>query len=547
MKILYKHKYSFYFFVVLLFSGTLFAFAAPFISSIVMVFLLALIAFVTHLTLSILNERQDLTTTILRQELDETYLKLAKTKTNLLHSEENIRKYTRIIEQSPMSVIITNLKGMIEFVNPRFTELTGYSFDEAIGENPRILKSGDMPPDEYKNLWDTIANGEVWRGVFHNKRKDGSLYWEYAHIAPVKTKSGKITHYIAVKEDITKKKEIDDAHRMYSSALHSISDSVLISDLNKKILYANNAFLNISEYTQEEIYGQSIDVFFPNEHDKSLIETIFKGKQAQSWHGEIPFKTKNGRIFYMLLSTSVIENTKNNPFAIVSVGYDLTREKNAQEITRKAEMLKTVQELAGAVSHEFAQPLQVLSNYIGLIQMGEYKPEFLDKSKKAVQQITELVANLSEITSIKKQDYLNAEIINLKASSKREVNNKRILIVDDETEILSTIHEIMSLSGYQSDMASSGMDAIKLINQNDYALILSDINMPRMNGTQLFEKLKILGYDGAFIFLTGYNLPEGTEHLMDKVDGLIHKPVDLKKLLDIVKGILEKKPREIEA
>jgi PAS domain-containing protein len=106
-----------------------------------MVFLLALIAFVTHLTLSILNERQDLTTTILRQELDETYLKLAKAKTDLLHSEENIRKYTRIIDQSPTSIVITNLKGSIEFVNPRFTELTGYSYDEAIGENPRILEA----------------------------------------------------------------------------------------------------------------------------------------------------------------------------------------------------------------------------------------------------------------------------------------------------------------------------------------------------------------------------------------------------------------------
>ena len=546
MKIIYKYKYSFYFFIILIFSGTLIAFAAPFIHSIIMVFLLALIAFISHISLSILDMHQDRKSSILRQELDEVYLELAKTKTKLLTSEENNRKYTRIIEQSPTSIIITDLKGNIEYVNPRFTELTGYSFKEAIGKNPRILKSGDMNDEDYKLLWDTITNGEVWRGELHNKRKDGSLYWEYAHIAPVKTKSGTITHYIAVKENITQKKEIDDARQMYSSALHSISDSVLITDLDKKIIYANSALLNISGYDQDEIQGQPIDVFFPDKYDRSLIDRIFNVRQAKAWRGELPFKNKNGRIFYMSISTSLITDNQKEPFSIVSVGYDLTQEKNAREIARKTEMLKTVQELAGAVSHEFAQPLQVLSNYISLIQMGEFKPEFLDRSKEAVKKITELVANLSEITSIQKQDYLNAEIINLKASAKGKNDSKKILIVDDETEILDTIHEIMSLSGYQSDVASSGMDALKLINENDYALILSDINMPRMNGTQLFEKAKIMGYNGAFVFLTGYNLPEGTEPLMDKVDGLIHKPVDLNKLLDLVKMILGEETGQTE-
>ncbi len=546
MKIIYKYKYSFYFFIILIFSGTLIAFAAPFIHSIIMVFLLALIAFISHISLSILDMHQDRKSSILRQELDEVYLELAKTKTKLLTSEENNRKYTRIIEQSPTSIIITDLKGNIEYVNPRFTKLTGYSFKEAIGKNPRILKSGDMNDEDYKLLWDTITKGEVWRGELHNKRKDGSLYWEYAHIAPVKTKSGTITHYIAVKENITHKKEIDDARQMYSSALHSISDSVLITDLDKKIIYANSALLNISGYDQDEIQGQPIDVFFPDKYDKSLIDRIFNVRQAKAWRGELPFKNKNGRIFYMSISTSLITDNQKEPFSIVSVGYDLTQEKNAREIARKTEMLKTVQELAGAVSHEFAQPLQVLSNYISLIQMGEFKPEFLDRSKEAVKKITELVANLSEITSIQKQDYLNAEIINLKASAKGKNDSKKILIVDDETEILDTIHEIMSLSGYQSDVASSGMDALKLINENDYALILSDINMPRMNGTQLFEKVKIMGYNGAFVFLTGYNLPEGTEPLMDKVDGLIHKPVDLNKLLDLVKMILGEETGQTE-
>ena len=538
MKILYKYKFSFYYLLILLFSGTLLVLADPYLSSLVLVALLALIAFVTHLALSLLNDRLDITTTLLRQELDETYLKLAKSKTKLLLSHENELKYTRIIEQSPTSIVITDIKGTIEYVNPRFSEVTGYSFEESIGANPRILKSGDMSADQYEILWDTISNGDIWRGEFHNKRKDGSMYWEYAHIAPVKNKNGRITHYIAVKEDITRKKEIDKARKMYSSALHSISDSVLITDLDKKILYANEAFIKTIEYDKEDVLNLPLDLFFPKQHNSELIQGIFLGAEAKEWHGELPFKSKSGRIFYMLLSTSIIVNKKNEPIAIVTVGYDLTQEKNAQEIARKAEMLKTVQELAGAVSHEFAQPLQILSNYIGLIKMGELKPEFLQKSEDSVRRITELVANLSEITSIQTQDYLNSEILNLNASANSDSSGNRILVVDDEIEILNTISELIQLSGYTCDTASGGLDALKLAEQHQYALILSDINMPRMNGAQLFEKLKIMGYKGSFIFLTGYNMPEGTEHLMDQIDGLLHKPVDLNTLLELIKKIM---------
>jgi PAS domain S-box-containing protein len=117
------------------------------------------------------------------------------------------------MEQSPVSIVITNTAGRIEYVNPKFTQVTGYSAAEVLGENPRILKSGEKPQEEYQRLWNTITAGDEWRGEFHNKRKNGELYWESALISPVKDAAGAITHFLAVKEDITERKRIEAALR----------------------------------------------------------------------------------------------------------------------------------------------------------------------------------------------------------------------------------------------------------------------------------------------------------------------------------------------
>jgi len=125
--------------------------------------------------------------------------------------ENQLRKLNQAVEQSPISIVITNLQGDIEYVNPKFTQITGYSSEEVIGQNPRILKSGETPPEEYRAMWQTISSGKEWRGEFHNKKKNGELYWEQAWIAPIFDKDGHITHYIALKEDITEKKHLEAA------------------------------------------------------------------------------------------------------------------------------------------------------------------------------------------------------------------------------------------------------------------------------------------------------------------------------------------------
>ena len=121
-------------------------------------------------------------------------------------AEEETIRLSRAIIQSPVSVIITDFDGTIEYINPKFTEITGYTLNEAIGQNPRVLKSNEHSKEFYENLWDTILSGKNWKGEFHNKRKNGELYWENAIISPIVNDEGKITHFVAIKEDITEKK-----------------------------------------------------------------------------------------------------------------------------------------------------------------------------------------------------------------------------------------------------------------------------------------------------------------------------------------------------
>lgn len=126
-------------------------------------------------------------------------------------AEAELKKLSTAMEQSPASVVITDLNGNISYVNPKFEEVTGYTADNVIGENPRFLNSGHTGKDEYDELWKTITAGKTWSGVFHNKKRDGTLFWERASIGPIFNDKGEITNFLAIKEDITKLKKTEES------------------------------------------------------------------------------------------------------------------------------------------------------------------------------------------------------------------------------------------------------------------------------------------------------------------------------------------------
>jgi two-component system NtrC family sensor kinase len=136
-------------------------------------------------------------------------------------NENALRQLSQAVEQSSVSVVIADLRGNITYVNRRFTECTGYSFEEVSGRNPRILKSGYSSAADYKQMWATIVQGGEWRGEFKNRKKNGELYWELAVISPIKDENGKPTHFLAVKEDVTERKRME-SHLRQAQKLEAV-------------------------------------------------------------------------------------------------------------------------------------------------------------------------------------------------------------------------------------------------------------------------------------------------------------------------------------
>ncbi|MDH5710996.1 MAG: EAL domain-containing protein, partial [Gammaproteobacteria bacterium] len=136
---------------------------------------------------------------------------------------DNLRQLSQAIEHSPVSVMITDLKGGIEYVNPEFCRVTGYTADEVIGKDPGILASGTTPSRQYKSMWDAIEEGRSWTGEIYNKKKSGECYWESMTISPVINAEGKKTHYLAIKEDITLRKDYED-RLLYQASYDKLTD-----------------------------------------------------------------------------------------------------------------------------------------------------------------------------------------------------------------------------------------------------------------------------------------------------------------------------------
>jgi len=163
--------------------------------------------------------------------------------------EKEMQKLLRVVEQSPESIIITNITGEIEYANPTIANLSGYTIKELIGKNPRIFNSGEKTKEEYTQLWNTIISGKIWQGEFHNKKKSGELYWESATISPLIDTSGNITNFVAIREDITEKK--NHKKDMITATEHAgESDrlkSTFLANMSHEIRTPLNSIIGFSE------------------------------------------------------------------------------------------------------------------------------------------------------------------------------------------------------------------------------------------------------------------------------------------------------------
>lgn len=326
-------------------------------------------------------------------------------------AEKQLRVLSRVVEQNPASIVITDYKGNIEYVNPKFTQQTGYTPEEVIGKNPRILKSGNKSSEEYKILWETITSGREWRGEFENVKKNGEIYFESAVISPIADEQGVITQFVAVKEDVTEKKMVDKQVRLLAHSLESISECVLVTDNNDRIIYNNESFNKTYGYKQGEVLGKHRNILLAPDIIPGEGENILQETRKGYWRGEVMNQRKDGTLFPVLLSTSEIIDEKELPLAQISVAMDITemirsRDELMQAKARAEESDRLKTAILNNMSHEIRTPMNAIMGFSSLMAEADEADknsyaEIIIKSSNQLLAVIDEVILLSRLQSEK--------------------------------------------------------------------------------------------------------------------------------------------------
>ncbi len=265
-------------------------------------------------------------------------------------AEKELLKVTRAVEQSSASVVITNINGDIEYVNPAFTKLTGYEMEEVTGQNPRVLKTGHTSLGEYEKMWYTITHFKTWEGEFLNKKKNGETYWEHATISPIMNEQQEITHFVAVKENITERKRIEQEQKRLLDIFENTNAFVAICDMNRRFIYANKAIRDILEIEDDDITQYLVDDFRGDEGFTILAEMDLALQKTGKWIGENTYRSRSGKEIPVMQVVVLHKDEAGINTQISTTALDLSRVKETEK-----DLLRLNREL-----REFSRHLQAV-------------------------------------------------------------------------------------------------------------------------------------------------------------------------------------------
>ena len=486
-------------------------------------------------------------------------------------TEEQIRKLSHAIEHSSATVVITDTEGNIEYANPKFTSLTGYSIEDVIGKNSRILKSGKTDPKVYKELWKTIISGNEWRGEFNNRKKNGELYWEAVSISPVKNEEGVITSYIAVKYDITEKKKMEEA-LLHSERLKSIGTITagISHEFNNilAIISGNVQLLEISRKDDEELMDALRTVKRATNDGVQISMRMLKStKTTIGTAGFVPFdinklinqaidftmpRWKNmaqakGINYYMVKEDvkevtvilcnptelrEVFVNIINNALdAMWPDGGYISFNTWSEEDTVFTSISDTGEGMTEDIKKNMFDPFFTTRIAIGAGLGMSMVYGIVTRHDGKIEVETE-VGNGSTFTL---QFPTATKTVSPKESPEPEQDIKskslRILVVDDEKNICELLGKLLSEVGRKVKTVDNGAEAIELAKSEDFDLVLCDIAMPVVCGYDVIKALNKLKKRPKIGIITGWDeklKPLENEDL--KVDFIIKKPFDLSEL-----------------
>ncbi len=341
--------------------------------------------------------------------------------------KDNLLTLSTAIEQSPSVVVITDLNGNIEYVNPKFTELTGYEKEEVLGKNPRILKSGHFLDKIYKEMWDTISAGGEWRGEFHNKKKNGDLYWEAASISSIKDSNGKLKQYLAVKEDITERKIVEDALKKSEQRLMDVQRISHLGSwewdaLTGKTIWSDENYRILGMEPGE--IEPSRDVFRLLIHPDDREHVIKFGMEAQKNHAKynqvFRILLKDGSIKYVSDWASNYYDSEGRHIHSTGIIQDITQRVEYEERIKTS--LEEKNALLRELYHRTKNNMQVISAMLNLsaskLDDSKVSEVFTDLNNRiqSMSMVHEKLYQSQNLSSINLKDYITDLCFSLKAS-----------------------------------------------------------------------------------------------------------------------------------
>ncbi len=504
-------------------------------------------------------------------------------------AEIEVRKLSRAVEQSPVMIIMTDANGEIEYVNPKFSEITGYTYEEVIGQNPRILKSGESTPDVYIELWKTITLGNEWHGDFHNKKKNGELFWESASISAIKDDNGEIVSYLAVLEDITERKSIqqdliiakekaEESSRLKESLLRNMSHE-LRTPMNAIIGFAD--FLTQEPITEGQqdmvqniiISAQRLEATITSILDISMLESerakpklqtielgdilpaIIKSHKSYAEKSDLKLRFDSIPEGYLVniderIFSRIMHNLIENAIKYTEKGeIYVSHQKNS--IDGQVWITLTVKDTGIGIALEnqkliFDEFRQVSEGYgrnfegVGLgLSLASKSAELLGGRLEVESTpglgstfFLTLPAAKEKISAVSEKTYDQPKYLNT-----TDYLTKRFLVVEDNpfnSEVIRNYLHDCHFITYTRD----GVMAIHLASQKPFDIILMDINLGiGLNGIEAAHRIrKLPGYENVpLIAVTGYAMVGDKEALLAKgFDDYISKPFTKKDIVEVV-------------
>jgi two-component system sensor histidine kinase/response regulator len=341
-------------------------------------------------------------------------------------AEEELQKLSSAIEQSQVSVVITDPNGTIEYVNPKFTQVTGYSFDEAVGQNPRILNAGFQSAEFYKGLWGTIKAGNVWQGELANKKKNGEIFWENVTISPLRNKEDQITHFVAVKEDITERKQASEAlknsEERLAQIINFLPDPTWVIESEGKVVTWNRAMEALTGVAAEDMVGRGNYEYalpFYGERRPILIDLV------REWNPEYEKKylsiKKEGNTLvseshhpnlgdggmYLMGTASLLYDAAGQVAGAIESLRDITERRHMEDELIEAKHLadeanKAKGDFLANMSHEIRTPMNAVIGMTHLALKTELTSKQRDYLRKIQSSANSLLSIINDILDFSK-------------------------------------------------------------------------------------------------------------------------------------------------